>query len=156
MKKFNLYYFFPSLLVLLLGYTIEILCQNSMAVKLNEVNAWADFMPGSVHSFHVTGKLEIISSDTTAVSKFVLDSVYVFQAGKKYYSFKPEFKKVGTSAQNNSHSGYSIIFSFGNNAILKLKKNINLDEKIHIELEFRMKGKSYILESHEIEIKKTY
>lgn len=156
MEKYHSYYFLYFAAIILLGISTFNYCQNNLEVKLNKVNAWADFMPGSVHTFHVTGKFEIVSSDTASVSNIILDSVYVFQAGEKIYSFIPDVSKINKTYQNNSHSGYGINYSFGNKETLKLKKDLMLDKKIYLELVFHLKDKRYSYQSKEIGIKKTY
>ena len=134
--------------------------QNQIKPDLNfnlgKINVWVDFMPGSIHSFHITGELNVNNSDTSAISNLNLDSLYVYQDGKILYNLEADFSEIKNPNETDLKSFDSGNYSFETKNELKLIKELDLLKTINIELILHSGSKKYFIKSEEIKIEKVY
>jgi hypothetical protein len=143
--------------VLIIGHSTAIPQENlKLELKVKNIHAWADFMPGSQHSFNLTGDLKITNNASSKINELKLDSLYVYQNGVIIYKIKPGFEDMTGSGIILLAKGETRNCKFGTNGKLSLNKELSLDKSVDLSLKFLFNGEIYIYKIKNVKVEKTY
>jgi len=129
------------LLILLVLPVILIGCSGSQSeindLKLEiisqQINSWVNLMPGSKPSFFINGSIKIKNNEYAAIDSVKLLKCEVIQESKTLYNIHPDLRS-SVSAIDPMNSGSDRIFTLYLPTGTPIKKELNLEEPISIDL----------------------
>src|ERR1039457_3458566 len=145
------------LLIILTGCSVSQSGENDLKLEIitKQFNSWVNLMPGSKPSFFISGSILIKSNENAVLDSVHLLKCEVIQQGKLLYVLHPDL-------QSHDYNMDLVIphaarfFSVNLPSGTPIKKELNLEEPISIDLYLSIINKVYRQRIDSINVLKTY
>ena len=133
MKRILLFLFIlPSILIGCSGSQPEVY-ELKLEIISQQINSWVNLMPGSKPSFFISGSIKIKNNEYVVIDSIKLLKCEIIQEGITLYNLHPDLRS-SVSAIDPMNSGSDRIFTLYLPTGTTIKKELNLEEPISIDL----------------------
>ncbi len=126
-------------------------------VKILEVNAWLNLMPGfSPGSFHLSGEFAVYSDTNSEIKDVKLEEILVYSNDELLYNIKPVFKYSRNEADDSLSPKNIEVYQFYNEGELEIKEVLMANNLINVEIKFIVEGEEINLTIDDVEVTRAY
>ena len=145
------------LLFILTGCSGSQLGSNDLKLEIitQQINSWVNLMPGSKPSFFISGSIKIKNNEDAFIDSVQLLKCEVLQEGKTLYELHPNLRS-SVSIIDPMNPGTDRIFTLYLPTGTPIKKELNLDKPVSIDLYLSAFNKVKQLKIDSIHVMKTY
>jgi hypothetical protein len=129
---------------------LEELHIQDVKIFVNKIYSWVNLMPGSESRFHITGDFDLLESTNYDINSVKLKSIIIYQGEKEIYRITPTVKELELDPSLGKNITFSTIKG------LTVHRELNIEEKINIELIFYEGGDELVYKLDNININKAY
>ncbi len=126
-------------------------------LKILEVNAWLNLMPGfSPGSFHLSGEFAVYSDTNNVIKDVELENILVFSNNELLYNIKPVFKYSRNETDDSLSLKNIEVYQFYNESGLEIKEVLMANNLINVEIKFIVEGEEINLLIDDVEVTRAY
>jgi hypothetical protein len=155
MKKILIFLFL--LPVILIGCSGSQSEANDLKLDIitRQIISWVNLMPGSKPSFFISGSLKIKNNEYAVIDSVKLLKCEVLQGGETLYELHPDLRS-SVSAMDPMNPGTDRIFTLYLPTGTPIKKELNLEKPVSVDLYLSALNKVKQYEIDSIYVIKTY
>jgi hypothetical protein len=127
----------------------------NLKIKTQQINSWVNLMPGSKSSFFISGSIQVKNTENSAIDTLMLLKCDVLQEDKIIYHLYPGFHK-SVDISSRLKSGEEGIFTINLSPGAPIKKELNLEKPVSINLYLSALSKVIVHKIDRIYVIKTY
>ncbi|MCJ7554049.1 MAG: hypothetical protein MUO34_09210 [Ignavibacteriaceae bacterium] len=126
-------------------------------VKILEVNAWLNLMPGfSPGSFHLSGEFAVYSDTNNVIMDVKLEEILVYSNDELLYDIKPVFKYSRNEPDYSLSPKNIEVYQFYNESELEIKEVLMANNLINVEIKFIVEDEEINLTIDDVEVTRAY
>ncbi|MFO7525480.1 MAG: hypothetical protein R6W68_08510 [Ignavibacteriaceae bacterium] len=129
---------------------------TNVDIEIVEINSWLNLMPGGPGSFHLSGEAAIYSGTDNMIFNIDMKEVSVFTNNDLLYTFKPVFKYSRTEPDYSLNEKRIEVYQFYTESGLEIREVLMGDNRINVELIFKIDDEEIRKTMNDVEVTRAY
>lgn len=125
-------------------------------IKITDLNAWLNLMPGGPGSFHLSGEFNLFTDQDNFISEVQLKEVSVFSKDELLYNFKPITQYSRAEPDYSTNNRKIEVYQFYMESGLEIQEVLMSDNIISVEFVFNVDDVLTQVVKENVEVSRAY